>query len=48
MAATAPGGSTRVPRWGLRAAQQVIEVPRPGRALVAAADPRTVGAVAAV
>ncbi|HEX6424055.1 MAG TPA: gamma-glutamyltransferase [Acidimicrobiales bacterium] len=41
----APGGWTACDRWGLRSAQQVVEVPAPGRPVVAAADPRTVGAV---
>ena len=48
LAASAPGGSTTVPRWGLRSAQQVVAVPAPGTALTAAADPRTVGAVVPV
>ena len=41
----APGGWTPCDRWGLRSAQQVVEVPTAGRPVVAAADPRTVGAV---
>jgi gamma-glutamyltranspeptidase/glutathione hydrolase len=31
-------------RWGLKCAQQVVRVPRPGEAVEGAADPRTVGA----
>jgi gamma-glutamyltranspeptidase/glutathione hydrolase len=33
----------RSPRWACRSAQQVVRVPRPGEAVVGAADPRTVG-----
>ena len=35
------------PRWGLRSAQQIIAVPKPGAPCVAAVDPRTGGAVVA-
>lgn len=31
-------------RWGLKSAQQVVRIPRPGESIVGAADPRTVGA----
>jgi gamma-glutamyltranspeptidase/glutathione hydrolase len=47
LAAAAPR-DVRVGRWGLACAQQVIEVPRPGAALVGAADPRTVGSALGV
>jgi gamma-glutamyltranspeptidase/glutathione hydrolase len=30
-------------RWGLKSAQQVVRLPRPGEAFTGAADPRTVG-----
>lgn len=43
LAAAAPAARD-VARWGLRSAQQVAIVPRPGATRVAAADPRTVGA----
>lgn len=39
---------TEVQRWGLSSAQQVVARPVPGAALIAAADPRTGGAVVAV
>jgi hypothetical protein len=45
--ATVPAATQR-PRWGLKSAQQVVMVRRPGEAFVAAADPRTVGAAVAV
>ena len=35
-------------RWGLKSAQQVVRLARPGEAVVGAADPRTVGAAVAV
>lgn len=35
----------QIPAWGLRSAQQVVRVPRPGAAHEAAVDPRTGGAV---
>jgi hypothetical protein len=35
-------------RWALPSAQQVVAVPASGEAIVAAADPRTVGAAVAV
>ncbi|MEZ5219572.1 MAG: gamma-glutamyltransferase [Ilumatobacteraceae bacterium] len=35
--------SSAAPRWGCKSAQQVVRVARAGEALVAAADPRTVG-----
>jgi gamma-glutamyltranspeptidase len=35
--------AVNVGRWGLPCAQQVIAVPEDGRAIVGAADPRTVG-----
>jgi gamma-glutamyltranspeptidase/glutathione hydrolase len=38
----------RAPRWGCKSAQQVVRAPRPGEAVVAAADPRTVGAALGV
>ncbi|MGQ0848574.1 MAG: gamma-glutamyltransferase [Actinomycetota bacterium] len=38
----------RVPRWGLRSAQQVLVRPRAGRPVVGAVDPRTGGAGVAV
>jgi gamma-glutamyltranspeptidase/glutathione hydrolase len=41
--ATASPRTVRVGRWGLPCAQQVIAVPEDGRAIVGAADPRTVG-----
>lgn len=41
---TRANGLEPVPRWGLRSAFQVIEVPRPGQAIVGAVDPRTGGA----
>jgi gamma-glutamyltranspeptidase/glutathione hydrolase len=47
LAAAAPGGAEAVERWALRCAQQVLRM-EVGQALVAAADPRTVGAVVAV
>ena len=47
LAAAATGPVEHVELWGLRSAQQVVEVPAAGAARVAAADPRTVGAVAA-
>ncbi|MGD9705762.1 MAG: gamma-glutamyltransferase [Acidimicrobiia bacterium] len=34
---------TSVSRWGCKSAQQVVRLPLPGQAAVAAADPRTVG-----
>lgn len=37
-----------VPAWGLRSAQQVVLRPEPGKAVVAAVDPRTGGAVVAL
>jgi gamma-glutamyltranspeptidase / glutathione hydrolase len=48
LGARAPGGVQRVGRWGLRSANQVALVPSPGRAVEAAADPRTGGAAVAV
>jgi gamma-glutamyltranspeptidase len=41
--ATAAPRTVRVGRWGLPCAQQVIAVPQDSRAVVGAADPRTVG-----
>jgi gamma-glutamyltranspeptidase/glutathione hydrolase len=41
--ASAAPRTMHVGRWGLPCAQQVIEVPRHGEAIVGAADPRTVG-----
>jgi gamma-glutamyltranspeptidase / glutathione hydrolase len=35
-------------RWGCKSAQQVVRVPRPGEAVVGAADPRTQGAAIGV
>lgn len=43
LAAVAPR-LLRTERWGMRSAQQVVVVPRPGEAARGAADPRTVGA----
>lgn len=48
LAARAPGGMRLAGRWGLRSAYQVALVPRAGRAVEAAADPRTGGAAVAV
>jgi len=48
MDGAAPGGARPAPRWGLRCAQQVVRVPVVGRAVWAAADPRTVGAAVGV
>jgi gamma-glutamyltranspeptidase/glutathione hydrolase len=42
LVAAAPRATTAA-RWGLTSAQQVVRVPRPGEAVVGAADPRTVG-----
>lgn len=42
LAAVAPR-AVRVDRWGFTSAHQVVEVPRAGRSIAAAADPRTVG-----
>jgi gamma-glutamyltranspeptidase/glutathione hydrolase len=42
LAAAAPR-MARVGRWGLKSAQQVVRIPRPGEPFVGAADPRTVG-----
>jgi gamma-glutamyltranspeptidase/glutathione hydrolase len=39
---------SRIERWALRSAQQVVVVPRSGEAAVGAADPRTVGAALGV
>ena len=44
----APGGVRHVGRWGLRSAYQVALVPTAGRAVEAAADPRTGGAAVPV
>jgi gamma-glutamyltranspeptidase / glutathione hydrolase len=41
--AAAARRAVTAPRWGCKSAQQVIRVPGPGEAWVAAADPRTVG-----
>ena len=41
--ADAVGRVVHVGRWALPCAQQVISRPRPGKAIVGAADPRTVG-----
>jgi gamma-glutamyltranspeptidase/glutathione hydrolase len=40
--------STSIHQWGLKSAQQVVRLARPGEAVVGAADPRTVGAAVAV
>jgi gamma-glutamyltranspeptidase/glutathione hydrolase len=48
LARSAPDGVRRVGQWGLRSAYQVALVPTPGRAVEAAADPRTGGAAVAV
>jgi gamma-glutamyltranspeptidase/glutathione hydrolase len=40
----AAGRLAEIDLWALRCAQQVVVVPRPGEAVVGAADPRTVGA----
>ena len=40
--------TTTIHQWGLKSAQQVVRLARPGEAVVGAADPRTVGAAVAV